>query len=78
MFQAIIEDREQSKAEKVIDGHTRFLFCDEMICHLWLYIGNADLIIWLAGTTIFTECRYQILYLMYAAILTVVIKRKSE
>ena len=26
MFQAIIEDREPPKLEKVIDGHTRFLF----------------------------------------------------
>ena len=29
MFQAIIEDRERLKAEKVIDRHTRFLFFDE-------------------------------------------------
>ncbi len=29
MFRAIIEDRELPKLEKVIDGHTRFLFYDE-------------------------------------------------
>ena len=29
MFQAIIEDREPPKLEKVIDGYTGFLFYDE-------------------------------------------------
>ena len=29
MFQAIIEDREPPKMEKVIDGHTGFLFYDD-------------------------------------------------
>ncbi len=29
MFRAIIEDREPPKVEKVIDGHTGFLFYDE-------------------------------------------------
>ncbi len=30
MFRAIIEDREPPKVEKVIDGHTGFLFCDDI------------------------------------------------
>lgn len=29
MFQVIIEDRESPKLEKVIGGHTRFLFYDD-------------------------------------------------
>ena len=29
MFQVIIEDREPPKMEKVIDGHTGFLFYDD-------------------------------------------------
>ena len=29
MFRAIIEDREAPRVEKVIDGHTGFLFYDE-------------------------------------------------
>lgn len=34
MFRAIIEDRKPPKMEKVIDGHTGFLFTMTMECHL--------------------------------------------
>ena len=30
MFRAIIEDRESQKVEKVIDGHSGFLFFEEI------------------------------------------------
>jgi len=39
-FQAIIEDREKPRFEKMIESHTGFLFLIRMTCHWWQCIGS--------------------------------------
>ena len=46
MFQAIIEDREKPKVEKVVDGYTGFLFWDDKGLPLVAMHGNIALTTW--------------------------------
>lgn len=56
-FQAIVEDREKPRFEKMVDGYTGFLFLDKeglpMVAMHWS-IGSTT---WSRGTTIFSEFR---------------------
>ena len=78
MSQAIIEDREPPKMEKVIEGHTGSLFYDDddnpLVAMHWQHRFNRMFV----GTMIFTECRYQTLLRKYAAILIVPIWQNRE
>ena len=77
MCRTIIEDRESPKVEKVIDEHTGFILYDEnempLVAMHWQHSFNHMV----AGTTIFTECRYRILPHTYAETPIVPIKPRQ-
>lgn len=56
-FQAIIEDREKPRYEKILDGYTGFLFTDRMENRWWRCIGNTASTTWSSDTMVFTGCR---------------------
>lgn len=69
-FRTIIEDREEPKCEKVVDGYAGFLFNDkngypEVAIH-W----DTDSTTWSSGTTIYIGCRCRISLPTSAAIPT--------
>lgn len=45
-FQAIIENRETPRYERVVNGYTGFLFTDKESLPWVRYIGSIDLTIW--------------------------------